>query len=131
MTRFFGAVALTAVLAGCRDYQYYGKVADDDALVPADQFARYGHEEAEKIAIGRAYGDAHQGDTPADYARQLEVATRYARTMPDVQGVTGDALGHWVLIQFKSGWRVAITPISDGKRPQETPNLPRANATRR
>lgn len=131
MPRFIGAAALAAglaaVLTGCRDYQYYDKVSDGDALVPADQYARYGREEAEKIAIGRALGDAHQGDDPAAYARQVEVASRYARTLPDVQGVTSDALGHWLLVQFKSGWRVSVLPISDGKRPQDTPNLPPAS----
>lgn len=123
MTRLIGAAALVAALAGCRDYVYYDKVASDDGLTPADQYARYSREAAEKIAIGRALGDAHQGDTPAAYTRQIETASRYARGLPDVRSVTGDPLGHWLLVEFKSGWRVSVLPIADGKRPEETPNL--------
>lgn len=121
-----GAVLLALTLVSCRPYHYYNKVTDQSGMIPADQYARYGREQAQKVAIGRAFADAHQGSSREDYARQVQAGERYAHTLPDVVNVTGDPLGHWLLVQFKSGWRVAVTPIADGKRPSETPNLPAA-----
>ena len=51
-------------LASCRDYQYETKIADQDGLVPPDQFARYGTEQAEAVAIAREYGTPLRATTP-------------------------------------------------------------------
>ena len=47
----------------------------------------------------------------------------YARGLPDVADVDADALGHRLTVGFKSGWRVGIVPLADGKKPAETPGL--------
>jgi hypothetical protein len=120
------AVAAVVALTGCPTYDRYGKLDDQGGMVNADTYARYGREEAEKIAIGRAFGQAHHGDSPADFARQVGAAVAYAHTMPDVVDVRADTAAYFLTVQFKSGWRVAILPISDGKKPGETPGLPAA-----
>ena len=111
MKRFFGVWLVLLSLASCRDYDYQSKVTDQDGLVPADQFARYGKEQAEAVAIAREYGA--RGDS----------ALAYARSLPDVSDASADAQGHRLTIQFRSGWRVAVPPIADGKRGAETPGV--------
>lgn len=118
------SLALAAGVTGCRAYDSYDYLTQDDGLVPADQYARYGREQAQVVAIGREFAQAHQGDTPEDYAEQAQAAVAYARTLPDVADVTPDPLGHRLTIRFKSGWRTMVTPIADGKRGAETANLP-------
>ncbi len=107
-------------LASCRSYDYEAKVTDQDGLVPADQFARYGTEQAQAVAIAREYGRAEQGDGPAALARQADAAMAYARTLPGVADIDAGPLGYRLTIRFKSGWRVAVTPIQDGKSGAET-----------
>ena len=118
-------VSLLAVLAlaSCRSYQYESKVSEQDGLVPPDQFARYGVEQAEAIAIAREYGRAEQGDSPAALTKQADAATAYAGTLPDVVDATADPLGHRLTIRFKSGWRLGVPPIKDGKSGAETPGI--------
>jgi hypothetical protein len=96
--------------------------------VPPDQFARYGKEQAQAIAIGREFAVAYQGDTPADWAAQADAAIAYATTLPDVATVVADTLGHRLTVQFKSGWRTAVLPIDDGRRGAETPGIAAAAA---
>jgi len=58
-------VALPALLLGataCRTYEAYPKLASQKGLVPADQFAAYGREQAEAVAIGRELAVAHHGE---------------------------------------------------------------------
>ncbi len=93
--------------------------------MPADQFASYGPEQAQKIAIGRALAQAYDGTRPADFAVQMGTAVAYARTMPDVVDVKADTLAYFMTIRFKSGWRPAVLPVADGKAPQDTPGLPK------
>jgi hypothetical protein len=118
------AFASTAVLAGCPTYDRYDKLDKQDGLVDADTYARYGREEAQKIAIGRRFAQAHHGDDSAAIARQAGEAVSYARSMPDVVDVRADTLGYFLTITFKSGWRVAVLPVDDGRKPEQTPGLP-------
>ncbi|MEP6689421.1 MAG: hypothetical protein ABJC36_13810, partial [Gemmatimonadales bacterium] len=60
MHRRFGTCVALLALVSCRSYQYESKITDQDGLVPADQFARYGKEQAEAVAIAREYGKAKQ-----------------------------------------------------------------------
>jgi len=105
-------------LLSCRSYQYEPKVANQDGLVPPDQFARYGHDQAEAVAIGREFGRTGHADS----------ATAFARSLGDVAEVSADSLGYRLTVLFKSGWRTGIAPIKDGKRGSETPGLSKTPA---
>jgi len=62
--RLMSHLALLALAlggAGCRTYQLYPKLTSQKGLVPADQFAAYGHEQAEEVAIGREFAAAYRG----------------------------------------------------------------------
>ena len=97
-------------------------------MLTADQFASYGPEQAQKVAIGRALAKAYDGTSGPDFAAQMGVAVAFAKTMPDVVDVTADTLAYFLTVKFKSGWRTAILPIADGKAPQDTPGLPKATS---
>ena len=116
MKRPLGLMLLALTLAACRDYGLRDRVSGDGGLVPPEQFARYGREQAQFVAAGREL--ARVG--PDSIAQ----AAAYARTLPDVAQVVADPQGTWLTIQFKSGWRAATTPIDDGKRGAETAGLP-------
>ena len=124
MNRRIGVWLTVLALASCRSYDYKSRVSAQGGLVPPDQFARYGAEQAQAVAIAREYGRAEQGNSPDALARQADAAIAYARTLPDVADVGADPLGHRVTIRFKSGWRLAVAPIADGKRGAETAGLP-------
>ena len=126
MTRALALLALTLALAGCPTYHEYPKLSDQGGYIDADQYARYGKEQAQAMAIAREYGAARQGDSRADLGRQADSAIAYARTLPDVVDVDADSLGYRLTISFRSGWRTMVLPIDDGKRGPETPNLPGA-----
>ena len=98
------------VLGSCRDYDLSARLADQDGLIPADQFARYGREQAQEMAIAREY--AYSGDTS------------YARSLPDVVDLRADPLGYRQTIRFRSGWLTMVTLVDDGKRGAETAGLP-------
>jgi hypothetical protein len=110
--------------AGCRTYEAYPKITSQKGLIPADQFAAYGREEAEEVAIGREFAAAYRGDSPGALAQQTAAAVAYAKGLPDVVSVVPDTLGPRLTVQFKSGWRAAVLPIPDGKRAADTPGLP-------
>jgi len=110
------AVILLAALTSCRDYDLHSRLTNQGGLVPADQFARYGREQAEATAIARELGVANQGSSGA--------ASGYARTLPDVADVQADPLGYRLTLRFKSGWRTMVIPIEDGKRGAETVGQP-------
>lgn len=132
MTRRLVAGLAVLALASCRDYRYEPKVSDQGGLVPPDQFARYGAEQAEAVAIAREYGKAAHGNSPEALAKQAQAAMAYARTLPHVAAIGADPLGHRLTIQFKSGWRLGVAPIEDGKSGAETPGLrPAAGAAPR
>jgi hypothetical protein len=124
MNRLLAAAALVLVLGACRNYDQYSKVSSQKGLVPADQWAKYGHEEAQAIAIGRELARANQGSSPEARAKQAAAAAAYAKTLPDVRDVAVDTVSPFLTVSFKSGWRVGINPIPDGKSGPETPGIP-------
>jgi hypothetical protein len=123
MQRSFSIVILLAALISCRDYDYHSRLTSQGGLVPADQFARYGREQAEEMASAREFGAAIKR-SPEDLFKQTAVASRYAQTLPDVADVQADPLGYRLTLRFKSGWRTMVIPIEDGKRGTETAGLP-------
>ena len=129
MRRLLALPLLALAVTACPSYDSYAPLVSQKGLVPPDQFARYGREQAEAVAIGREFALAYQGDTPADYGKQAAAGVAYARTMPDVVDVTPDSLGHRLTVQFKSGWRVGIVPIADGINPDSTPGIPARGPT--
>ncbi len=124
----FAVLLAVLLLPSCRPYDFHGKVSDDSGLIPGDQFARYGREQAQAVAIARHFADAYEGPSLEERTRQVEAAAAFARTQPDVTEVLADTQGHWLTLQFRSGWRTAVNPLADGKRAAETPNLPAAAA---
>lgn len=124
MNRSFAILLLVMGLSSCRDYDLSSRLTDQQGLVPPDQYARYSREQAQEIAIGREFGHASRGSSPADLVQQAEAAVKYARTLPDVADVKADPQGLLLTIRFKSGWRTMTTPIENGKRGAETVGLP-------
>ena len=124
MQRLFAIVILMTALTSCRDYDLRSRLTDQDGLVPADQFAQYGREQAEEMAIAREFGVAIKRSSAEELAQQAEAASGYARTLPDLADVQADPLGYRLTLRFKSGWRTMVTPIEDGKRGAETVGLP-------
>lgn len=118
------ALALTLPLGGCVDYDRYAIIADQDGLVPPDVFARYGAEQAQSVAIGRALASSATGTSAGQLSRAVDEATRYALTLPDVVTVIPDAQARILTVTFRSGWQKAITPIPDGVPADRTPGLP-------
>src|SRR5215207_2513851 len=117
-------VLLLVMLTACRGYDVDSRLLQQDGLVPPDQYARYGREQAQEIAIAREFAQAHKGDTPDELVQQSQAAASYARTLPDVADVKADPFGFLLTVRFKSGWRTMITPLDDGKRGAETVGLP-------
>jgi hypothetical protein len=111
-------VASMALLGACRDYNTERHLDGQSGLIPADQFARYGREQAIVMAIGREFARPYNSGPEA----QAEVTIAYARNRfaKDIADISADPLGHRLVITFKSGWRTAIVPISDGKTGDET-----------
>lgn len=122
--RRLALLPLLLLAAACPDYDSYAPLARDKGLVPADQFAAYGSEQAQAVAIGREFAMAWVDDTPEGRAKQTDAAIAFARRMPDVAGVQADTLGHRLTVTFRSGWVKGIVPIGDGRNGAETPNLP-------
>lgn len=111
-------------LGACRPYDSYGRLLDQSGLIPAEQFARFGREQAELVAIGRSLAKWRMTQDSTGFAQQAENATCFARRFPDVQSVDPDPLGHRLTIRFKSGWRAAVVPVDDGVAPDATPGIP-------
>jgi hypothetical protein len=133
MTRSFVVALLVMVLSSCRSYDLHSRLTSQRGLIPADQYARYGREQAEEIAIAREFGHASRGTSPEDLVKQAQAASSYARTLPDVVDIKADPLGLLLTIRFKSEWRTMTTPIRNGKRGAETVGLsggPGARTTR-
>ena len=125
----FGLILLVFGLVACRDYGLEERLVVQDGLVPPDQYARYGREQAQEIAIAREYGHAQEGSAPQQLIKQAEAAATYARSLPDVADVKADPPGLVLTIRFKSGWRTMVTPLRDGKRGAETAGLPARTGT--
>ena len=113
MIRCSAVLVLALALASCRDYDYQSRISDSGGLVPADQAARYGREQAQAVAIGREFARAHQGRSPDALAAQADSALAFARTQPDVANAVADPSSHRLTVDFKSGWRVGVVPLSD------------------
>jgi hypothetical protein len=128
MIRGFVALCLLLALGACRGYDYQERINDSDGLVPGDQMARYGREQAQAVAIARAFAAAGEGESPEALSAQADSAVRYARTLPDVVHAVADPLSHRVTVRFRSGWIDGIVPLDDGTSAAETPNLPGARA---
>ena len=80
-------------------------------LIPAAQFARYGREQAEVMAIGRSLAAWKMTDDAAGLTAPAENAGCFARRFADVETVDADPLGHRLTVKFKSGWRTTVLPI--------------------
>ncbi len=124
MLRLLSLATLALLATGCPSYDRYSPVADQAGLVPADQFAQYGAEQAQAVAIGRALGAAYTGPGLAEAGRQVATALAYARTMPDVASIRVDSAAALLTVTFRSGWKKAVVPINDGVAPDQTANLP-------
>jgi hypothetical protein len=59
----------------------------------------------------------------AALTKQADAAVAYAGTLPDVADIRADPLGRRLTVRFKSGWRVGLPPIADGKSGAETPGM--------
>ncbi|HEV8198216.1 MAG TPA: hypothetical protein VGP87_16350 [Gemmatimonadales bacterium] len=116
-----GVAALS--LGACRPYDNYAPLQSQAGLVPAEQFARYGHEQAEMVAIGRSLAKWKMTADSAGFADQTAKAACFARRFPEVETVDADPLGHRLTIRFKSGWRAAAVPVDDGVEPEATPGI--------
>jgi len=123
MHRILAALLALVAMSACRDYKTYPRLSGQDGYVPADQYARYGREQAQQVAIGREFAAAYRGGMPEQRAAQTRDAIAYASKLPDVKSVVADSLGYRLTVQFASGWRVAVLPIDDGKRGSDTPGL--------
>lgn len=129
MRQSLWVVVSILALASCRPYDLGSRLADQDGAVPPDQFARYGREQAQAVAIGREYARAGGGTSPAELEKEAETAITYARSLPDVTDIQADPLGRRLTIRFRSGWLTMVNPIDDGKRGAETPGLPATAAS--
>jgi hypothetical protein len=123
MKRLLAVLLLQATLTSCRGYDLHDRLTKQDGLVPADQFARYGQEQAEEMAIARELGAITKGSSVRDSVKQKETASAYARSLPGVADVQVDPLGYRLTVRFKSGWRTMVNPIEDGKRGAETAGM--------
>lgn len=107
-----------STIAGCRDYDFKRHVSDQAGLIPGDQYARYGREQAITVAIGREFARPYNSGPEA----QADVAINYARNTfsKDITSMSADPRGNRLVVTFKSGWRTAIVPINDGKTGNDT-----------
>jgi hypothetical protein len=118
------SAALAAIAFGaCRPYDNAAPLEDQKGLVPAAQFARYGREQAEVMAIGRSLAAWKMTDDEAGLTAQAKNAGCFARRFPDIETVDADPLGHRLTVKFKSGWRTTVLPIPDGIAPESTPGI--------
>jgi hypothetical protein len=128
MQRSLLVIGSLLALASCRTYPLDSRLVDQDGALPPDQFARFGREQAQVVAIGREFAHADQGSSPAELDQQAEAAINYARSLPDVTDIQADPPGHRLTLRFRSGWLTTTNPIDDGKRGTETPGLSTATA---
>lgn len=113
MIRRCHPIALVALLAACPTYDAAKYVRDQDGLMSADEYAKYGKEQAIAMAIGREF--AQDGGAAG--------AVAYAQKFPTVKTIEVDSLGNRLVVTFASGWRTQVTAITDGKRGDETAGL--------
>ncbi len=111
--RRLSPLALVAFLAACPTYDADKYARDQDGLMSADEYAKYGPEQAIAMAIGREFAQ----DSGA------AGAVAYAKKFPSVKTIEVDSLGNRLVVSFNGGWRTQVTPITDGKRGDETAGL--------
>ncbi len=111
--RRLAVLALLVTAVACRQYDSAKYVSQQDGLMPADDFAKYGPEQATATAIGREFARAG-----------ADSAEAYAKASSLVKSVGVDSAGHRLVITFVSGWVAQVNPITDGKAPADTPGLP-------
>ena len=99
MIRRVGLLLVLLAAPSCRNYDLYTRVSSENG----------------SVAISRRLAEVGPAGTDS--------AVAYARGLPDVAAVDADPLGHRLTVGFKSGWRVGIVPLADGKKPAETPGL--------
>jgi hypothetical protein len=111
-------VATLALTGACRDYKYERHLSGQKGLIPADQFATYGREQAIAVAIGREFARPYNSGAE----QQADVVINYARNKfsKDISDISADPQGHRIVVTFASGWRTSIVPIDDGKTGDET-----------
>jgi hypothetical protein len=124
MRRFVPLVLLLS-LAACRTYDRYPYVSSGKGLMPPDEYAKYGPEQAIAVAVGREFGKDFAGKTDADYAKQADAAMAYSKKFPQIKSITADTLGHRLVVTFQGGWTTQVSPIADGKGGDETAGLPK------
>jgi hypothetical protein len=76
MIRGSAVLCLLLALAACRGYDYQTRISDSDGFIPGDQMARYGREQAQSVAISRAFAAARTGNSPEELAAQSDRAVR-------------------------------------------------------
>jgi len=123
MRRVALAVVVALSAGACRPYDSYTPLADQDGLIPAEQFARYGRQQAEMVAIGRALSEWRMTGDEAGMTEQTDRTACFARRFPDVAAVDPDPLGHRLTVKFAGGWRVGIVPIPGSTAPDATPGI--------
>ena len=123
MRRVALAVVVACSAGACRSYDSYTPITDQAGLIPAEQFARYGRQQAEIVAIGRALAEWRMTGDQTGLTEQTERAGCFARRFPDVASVDADPLGHRLTVQFAGGWRVGVLPIPGGTAPEATPGI--------
>lgn len=126
MRRFIIPISLLVAVTACRDYDRYGYVSSQKGLMSADEYAKYGPDQAIAMAIGREFGKGYSGRTPEGFARQAGTALSYSKKFSQVKSVVADTLGYRLVVTFSDGWVTQVTPVTDGKRGDETANLPKA-----
>ncbi len=107
------AVLLLLALPACRTYDYHSRISRADGLIPGEQLAKYGKEQSQAVAISRRFAELDQGGTADERAAQADSTVAFARTQPDVVNALADPQTHRVTVDFKSGWRVGVVPLSD------------------
>jgi crotonobetainyl-CoA:carnitine CoA-transferase CaiB-like acyl-CoA transferase len=123
MRRVALAVVVAVSAGACRSYDSYTPLADQNGLIPAQQFARYGRQQAEIVAIGRALSEWRMTGDEAGLTEQTDRAACFARRFPDVATVDADPLGHRLTVKFAGGWRVGIVPVPGSTAPDATPGI--------
>jgi hypothetical protein len=120
MRRVLMVGTLSLVVVACRPYDFYDPIASQSGLVPASQYARYGIEQSQAMAIARSLGQWNGGSGFDARAVMVSKAADYAKTLPAVASVVADTQGYRLTVTFKSGWRTFVLPVNDGVKPEDT-----------
>jgi len=117
------AVLAAFSMGACRPYDTYSPLVNQKGLIPAGQFARYGRQQAEVVAIGRALAEWRTTADAVGAVEQTDRAACFAKRFPDVETVDADPQGHRLTVRFTTGWRVGILPIPGSTAPEATPGI--------